>query len=172
MVRLLFVLFFLPLPLFADDLPQIRKDYYAAVNSLAEAEKLYKSLKDRNSAEPVIMAYFGSTQALRAKHTFNPYKKITYLKSGLKVLNAAVDRSSQNLEIRFLRFTLEHYIPSFLGFSEHLDTDRKKIIELCKGKKFGSMDKSLLLNLLSFMKETKRCSPQEIAILSQAINNG
>ncbi len=156
----------------ANDLPQIRKDYYAAINNEKAAEKLYLNLKSRNSSEPIILAYLGSAQAIRARHAFNPYNKVTYLKIGLKTLETAVKSSTQNLEIRFLRFSLEHYIPSFLGFSKHLETDRAKIIELVKQKKFGAMDKPLLLNLLSFMKETKRCSKQEIATLDQAINNG
>ena len=157
---------------FANDLPQIRKDYYRAVNNEKAAETFYSGLKARKSTEPIILAYFGSAQAIRARHAINPYNKLTYLKSGLKTLETAVSSSPQDLEIRFLRFSLEHYIPSFLGFSKHLETDREKIVELAKQRKFGAMDKPLLVNLLTFMKETKRCSKQEIAILDQAINNG
>ncbi len=156
----------------ADNLTQIRKDYYNAVNNEKVAEKFYLDLRARNSSEPIILAYLGSAQAIRAKHAFNPYHKITYLKSGLNTLETAVKASPQNLEIRFLRFSLEQNVPSFLGYSKHLDTDRVKIVELVKHKKFGDMNKPLLVNLLSFMKETKRCSKQEIATLDQAINNG
>jgi hypothetical protein len=157
---------------FANDLPDIRKDYYNAINNEKAAEKLYLNLKARNSSEPIILAYLGSAQAIRARHSFNPYNKVTYLKSGLKTLETAVKSSPQDLEIRFLRFSLEHYIPSFLGYSKHLETDRAKIIELAKQRKFGAMDKPLLVNLFNFMKETGRCSKQEIATLDHAINNG
>ena len=172
MIRLLVVFLFIPTLLIADDLPQIRKEYYAAVNNEKAAEKFYQSIKKADLSKPVILAYYGSAEAIRAKHAFNPYKKIVYLKSGLKTLQSAVGKSPDNLEIRFLRFSLEHYLPSFLGYSKHLETDRKKIVELCKQKKFGSMDKPLLKNLLAFMKESKRCSPAEIATLEQAISNG
>jgi hypothetical protein len=163
---------FMSLNVQAKDLPQIRKDYYASVNSAKVADKFYEELKNKNSKDPIILAYLGSTMAVRAKHAINPYKKLSYLKSGSKTLNSAVASSPNNLEIRFLRFTLEHYIPGFLGYNEHLAEDRKKIIELCRSQRFGEMDKPLLTNLLSFMKETKRCSPQEIATLEQAIKNG
>ncbi|MBC7913719.1 MAG: hypothetical protein H7Y07_06310 [Pyrinomonadaceae bacterium] len=166
------LLLMLPSVLMADDLVQIRKQYYAALTNQKAADKLYKELKSKTVAQPIIMAYFGSVQALRAKHAFNPYNKVSYLKSGLKTLDASVSKSPENLEIRYLRFTLEYYIPSFLGYSKHLETDRKKIIELSKQKKFGAMDKPLLQSLLGFMKETKQCSLQEIASLDQAINNG
>lgn len=156
----------------ANDLPQIRKEYYAAVNDEKAAEKFYKKLKAINSSEPIMMAYLGIAQAVRARHAINPYNKLSYLKGGMRALNAAVNKSQNNLEIRFLRFTLEHHIPKFLGYSQHLEIDRKKIVELSRQKKFGTMDKPLLSNLLKFMKQAKRCSPQEIAILDQAINDG
>ncbi|MEJ6980628.1 hypothetical protein WG906_09225 [Pedobacter sp. P351] len=172
MVRLLFIMLFASATLNASDLPQIRKDYYSAVNDEKAADRFYQSLKSQNSSEPIVMAYFGSAQAIRARHAFNPYNKISYLKSGLKTLEAAVSKSPDNLEIRFLRFSLEHYIPAFLGYSKHLEADKRKIIELAKQKKFGAMDKPLLLNLVGFMKETKRCSPLEIATLEQVIAHG
>jgi hypothetical protein len=158
--------------IYANELPQIRKDFYLAIKNGTASEKFYNGLKAKKSSDPTIMAYFGTSQAIRAKHAFNPYNKITYLKSGIKTLEKAVGKSPENLEIRFLRFSLEHYIPSFLGFSKHLETDRKKIVELARQKKFGSMDMPLLLNLVNFMKETKRCSPAEIVILEQVVANG
>lgn len=172
MARLVFILFLIPFSLSANDLPQIRKEYYAAVNDGKAADRFYTKLKSRASSEPIMIAYLGIAQAVKARHAINPYNKLTYLKSGMKTLNSAVAKSPDDLEIRFLRFTLEHHIPSFLGYSQHLDDDRKSIVKLSKQKKFGEMDKALLQNLLGFMKETKRCSPQEIAILDQAINNG
>jgi len=170
LILLLIVLF--PMTIYANELPQIRKDFYLAIKNGTASEKFYNRLKAKKSSDPTIMAYFGTSQAIRAKHAFNPYNKITYLKSGIKTLEKAVGKSPENLEIRFLRFSLEHYIPSFLGFSKHLETDRKKIVELARQKKFGSMDMPLLLNLVNFMKETKRCSPAEIVILEQVVANG
>ena len=170
LILLLIVLF--PITMYANELPQIRKDFYLAIKNGAASEKFYNRLKEKKSSDPTIMAYFGTSQAIRAKHAFNPYNKITYLKSGIKTLETAISKSPENLEIRFLRFSLEHYIPSFLGFSKHLETDRKKIVELAMQKKFGSMDMPLLLNLVNFMKETKRCSPAEIVILEQVVANG
>ena len=162
----------LPIMLLGDELPEIRKDYILAVKNEKAADRLYQSLKDKDLSAPIILAYFGSAQAIRARHAFNPYNKIAFLKSGLTTLEKAVSKSPDNLEIRYLRFSLEHYIPAFLGFSKHLEEDKRMIINLTKQKKFGLMDKALLLNLRNFMKETKRCSKQEIATLDQAIENG
>lgn len=172
MIKLILLTIFIPSMLFADELAELRKDYFASINNENAAEKFYNNLKKKSPTDPLVMAYYGSAQALRAKHAFNPYNKISYLKSGLKTLEAAVNKSPDNLEIRFLRFSLEHYIPAFLGYSKHLETDKKKIIYLIQLKKFDPKDKELLNNLLKFMKETKRCSAEEIAILDNIIANG
>lgn len=172
MIKLILLTILIPSMLFADELAELRKDYFASINNENAAEKFYNNLKKKSPTDPLVMAYYGSAQALRAKHAFNPYNKISYLKSGLKTLEAAVNKSPDNLEIRFLRFSLEHYIPAFLGYSKHLETDKKKIIYLIQLKKFDPKDKELLNNLLKFMKETKRCSAEEIAILDNIIANG
>src|SRR5688500_18402559 len=107
LILLLIVLF--PMTIYANELPQIRKDFYLAIKNGTASGKFYNRLKAKISSDPTIMAYFGTSQAIRAKHAFNPYNKITYLKSGIKTLEKAVGKSPENLEIRFLRFSLEHY---------------------------------------------------------------
>jgi len=161
-----------PSVLFAYDLKQMRLEFDQAVNDADAADAFYKKLKAEDKSDPIVLAYFGSAEAVRAKHAWSPYHKISYLKSGLKNLGNAIDKSPSNLEIRFLRFSLEHYIPSFLGYSKHLDIDRKRIIDLIQKKQTDSIDKPLLNNIIAFMKESNRCTAAEIAILDKAIKNG
>lgn len=150
------------------DIKQVRLDYYEAVNSENAAAEFYDKLKKSDLSEPLLLAYYGAAEAVKAKHAWNPYNKIAYLKRGMKNLETAVSKSRDNLEIRFLRFSLEHYIPGFLGFNKHLEEDRKKIVELIQRKQTGLVDKTLLSNIISFMKESKRCTAAEIAILNRA----
>lgn len=151
------------------DLPQIRKDYYAAVNSEKAADKFHQRLKNMGSDKPVIQAYYGSSQAIRARHAINPYNKMKFLSDGLKTLQLAVNNDPENLEIRFLRFSLQHYVPSFLGMSKELTMDKAKIVSLFKQKMFGTLDETMLKGIVSFMKESKRCSVSEIAVLDRSI---
>ncbi|WP_207428152.1 hypothetical protein [Pedobacter sp. SYSU D00535] len=153
-------------------LKQVRQQYYQAVTSEEVADRLHSELKQQKLTDPVLLAYFGATQSVRAKHAINPYNKVSFLKSGLRTLQTAVSRSPENLEIRFLRFSLEHYLPSFLGMSKNLTADRKKMVDLIKRREFGAIDATLLKNIISFMKETKRCTAEELAVLNRAISNG
>lgn len=170
MIRLLIVfLLVLPGEIFGYDIRQIHLEYFAAVNNQAKAEQFYLKLKKLKPADPLLQAYYGSAQAVRARYALNPYNKITYLKGGLRTLNSSVVKSPANLEIRFLRFSLQHYIPPFLGMNKHLNEDKKQIIELVRKKQYGLLDSHLLKNIVSFMKESKRCSAAEIAVLNKAV---
>jgi hypothetical protein len=153
----------------AYDLQGIRLDFYKAVNDAGVANSLYKKLNAIEKKDALLLAYLGSTEAVKAKHAWNPYNKMSLLKAGSKKLEQAVSEVPNSLEIRFLRFSLEHYLPSFLGSSKHLAEDRKQIVKLVEAEKFGSVDKDLLKNIISFMKETKRCSSAELAILNKAL---
>ncbi len=173
MIRILFTLLLLvPSIIYASDIKQVRKEFYAAVKDKEAAEEFYKKLKGQNLSDPILIAYYGSAQAIMAKHAWNPYRKISYLKSGLGDLKTAVARSPDCLEIRFLRFSVEHYLPSVLGFSVNLDEDRKKIIELIEKDNFGTADSTLIKNIITFLKKTNRFNDHEIAVLDEGLKNG
>ncbi len=152
----------------SQNLESIRKSYYNATTDGKEAAKLYTILDRLNSSDAVMMAYYGSAQALKAKYSWNPYIKLSYLVEGQKTLKQAVIKSPDNLEIRFLRFCLEHYIPAFLGMSNNLESDRRKIVQLIKRNQYGSIDEALLKDLFSFLKRTNRCTPEELRVLAKA----
>ena len=169
---LILISFFLVTLSNAQSLSTVRKEYYEAINSSKATNRLHDKLKKAPSNDPLFMAYLGSTQALKARFSWNPYNKLSYLSEGLKTLGEAVRKSPRNLEIRFLRFSLVHYLPSFLGYKNTLHADKKIIIELIHNKQFGAVDTALLKNIIEFMKETKHCTKDEIAILDRAVNNG
>ncbi|TZF81884.1 hypothetical protein FW774_17730 [Pedobacter sp. BS3] len=166
MMRLLFVLVLCYHTAFTQDMKTLRNRYYEALQHATSADKLYDEMKGKTISDPLVMAYWGSVQALKARYSWNPYNKIKYLKQGLQTLQLAVNRDAGNLEIRFLRFTLEYYIPAFLGYSNELTTDRVKIVELLGKKRFGKLDKPLVMNIVQFMKDNGKCTPAELKVLN------
>jgi len=73
--------------------------------------------------------------------------------------------------MRFLRFSLAHYPPDFLGYSKRLEEDRKKLIALASQKQSVAkqIDKSILKNIVKFLIDSKRCTPAEISVLNKLI---
>lgn len=148
------------------DLRQLRQRYYAAVASSSVTEKLYAELKKQQRPSPVILAYVGSLEALKAKHALNPYYKIQYLKEADQTMRQAVKADPKNVEIRFLRYSYQYYVPEFLGYSEEKREDVAVIVAQLNAGNFKKQDKELVKNMLGFLEETKAVSVAELAKLN------
>jgi len=163
MIRILILLLLLQLKSFAlPPISELRERFYAAV----ESEKVTKSLYDELAIEkvkltPLYQGYFGAIEALIAKHSWNPYNKLEYLSKGMKSLETAIALDKDNLELRFLRFSIQHYIPVFLGQSKNLMEDRDKMVEQIKKGNFKEEDRVLVKNVTAFLIETKRCTKEQ-----------
>lgn len=148
------------------DLRQLRQRYYAAVQSAAVTDKLYAELKKQAKPSPVILAYVGSLEALKAKHAYNPYYKIQYLKAADQTMRKAVKADPENIEIRFLRYSYQYYVPEFLGYSEDKSEDVAVIVAQLMAGNYRKQDKELVKNMVGFLEETKAVSVTELAKLN------
>jgi len=144
------------------DIRQLRQRYYAAVQSSTVTDKLYAELKKQQKPSPVILAYVGSLEALRAKHALNPYYKIQYLKEADQTMRKAVKADPNNIEIRFLRYSYQYYVPEFLGYSEEKGEDVAVIVAQIYARNYRSQDIALVKNMIGFLAETKAVSVSEI----------
>lgn len=105
-----------------------REYYLKASESKEYAEKL-KTFTQSKFNFPLLKAYNGVALAILAKHSWNPYTKLENVKSGLKNINEAVSSQNSDIEIRFLRFSVEENIPSVVPFTSHIDEDKKFILK-------------------------------------------
>jgi len=163
--------FLLPFTLKANNMDQVRRDYIAAIESSEKANKLCAQLEKIKNPSSLEMAYLGSVQAIMAKHTWNPVNKMSYLGKGFDMINNAVTKDPNNLEVRFLRFSLQYYVPSFLGYSKNLMTDKNKIVNIIKTTEPVNLDieKKILKDMIGFMVDSKKCTPQEIEVLKRVL---
>lgn len=152
-----------------DEIRNIKVAVHRAIESSAVTDSLYLALKSESNQSPLMVAYIGTLEALKAKHSWNPYNKIKFVSLSQKTMKKAVERDPNNLEIRFMRFTIQHYTPSFLGFSKDLDEDRKAIVRQFKNRKFGLADAPLIRNIAAFMIESDRCLKEELPVFKKYI---
>ena len=145
----------------------LKTDLIKAVENSRLTDSIYQKLTKFPHKTALVTGYCGTLEALKAKHSWNPYNKIKYVKISLKTMKKAIEMDKENLEIRFMRFSIEHFTPSFLGFSKDLPVDRKEIIKHYQNRNFGVADEELIKNVARFMIESKRCSPEEIKILKK-----
>ena len=173
-LRFLFILLFVSAQfckaqLSTKEIAVLKHELVKAVENSKLTDSLSKKLNALPHKTALITGYSGTLEALKAKHSWNPYNKIKYLKRSLKTMQTAINMDKENMEIRFMRFSIEHFTPSFLGFSKDLDVDRKEIVKHYQNNNFGLADDALIKNVAKFMIDSKRCTAAEIKILKKYI---
>ncbi|RYE22109.1 MAG: hypothetical protein EOP42_24895 [Sphingobacteriaceae bacterium] len=153
------------------DISKLRKEMLRAISSPRVTDSLYNNLQNINKKPPLVTAYFGALEALKAKNSWNPYNKIKYLNLSGKTVQQAVNASPDDMEIRFVRFSIQSNLPHFLGLAKDLDADKNQILHQLKQKNYGSADTLFVQNIIKFMIDSKQCSPQETAFLHQQIKS-
>lgn len=111
----------------ATELETIRANYTIAVEDKKTCEAMIDKLEN-NASQPIHRAYLGGFQTIWATHVFNPITKLSTFNKGKKNIDQAVAADSANVEIRFIRFSVQKNCPSFLGYNDHLEKDKAYII--------------------------------------------
>ncbi len=140
------------------DIHTLRREYLQAVENEDKTDELLAILSRENSQEPLLIGYRAALEALKAKHAFNPYNKMSYLKKAQKTFEQAIKLSPEDVEVRFLRFSVQHYLPAFLGASKNLEEDK---IAILKNIQHPDLDKDVRTTVARFMIESKRCNAVE-----------
>ena len=154
----------------------IRETFYGAVESESLTEKLLAYLEGLSSnrvedLSPLLLGYYGATETLIAKHAFNPFRKLSKLNDGLEKIAKAIKQNPDNLEIRFLRFSILHYIPGFLGFSKEREEDLKSIYSLLLQKDYSQLEFTIQKGIIEFMLESKRLNQAQTRDLEKLLPN-
>ncbi|MDO1451037.1 hypothetical protein Q0590_32485 [Rhodocytophaga aerolata] len=149
------------------DIHTLRREYLQAVENEDKTNELLAVLTKENSQEPLRIGYKGALEALKAKHAFNPYNKLSYLKKAQQTFEQAISLSPEDVELRFLRFSVQHYLPSFLGASKNLEEDKLVIV---KNIAQPGLDKDVQATVARFLLETKRCTATEQQKLQAVLN--
>jgi hypothetical protein len=152
-IFLLFVCLFYTLLLHANGSIELaRKEFKKAAFNDKVNNEVYQVLVSSKVQDPLTQAYVAYYTALKARHVTSPYEKITYVRSFDKAIKKAVALAPDNFEIRFLRFSVQDKLPSYLGFSKELVVDKKIILQQIQSHKvdvpanFKKDMKAVLLN--------------------------
>lgn len=151
------------------DLHSIRKQLVTALDNKETTDSLYNSLAALKNRSALITGYMGTLEALKAKHVWNPFYKIKYLNDAENTFQGAVGKDPHNIEIRFMRFSIEHNLPKFLGYDKNLTADRLEMIKQIDNKNYSAADQRLVKVIILFLIDSKRCTPTETNNLHQQL---
>lgn len=106
----------------------LRDLFYEASEDDGASDELFDKMQSVNSNSPAIKIGFkGMSYLLEAKHSYNPYTKLTYFYEGKALLEKAIQKSPSNIELRFFRYIIQGNTPSFLGYNSNLKVDMNLI---------------------------------------------
>ncbi|MEX2590707.1 MAG: hypothetical protein WD334_10935 [Chitinophagales bacterium] len=127
-------LLFLLLPLFGSAIsqPASKEDVLMTCRTLISkafkhesiADSLYQKLEGENGAHNLLYGYRGAIEMSFGKHHSNLIKKGRYFSSGKEILETAISKDPNNIELIFLRYTIQYNVPGFLGYKSNLEEDR------------------------------------------------
>ncbi len=153
-----------------DPVTEIRSELFFKEFDEVQTRLFYEKVGKISQKTPIIKAYEGVAEALLAKIVWNPFTKINYLRTSRDKLREAIVNSPSNIEIRFLRFSTQYYLPSILGFSDNLQEDKEAIMNNLEFLNHNELEDELLQFIIQFMDESNLCSSQEIITLQNKLS--
>ena len=105
------------------------KLYKQATSNEESCENMLASLESYTEINnPLYAGYKASAVILKAKYAISPANKLSYFSKGTKLLDKCILADKSNLELRFLRLSVQLKSPSFLGYNENIKEDKYFII--------------------------------------------
>ena len=147
----------------------LRRQVMLAINSSKTTDSLYNILVAMPNKSPLITGYTGTLQALKAKHHWNPYYKVKYVKDAQKIFAKAVAAEPHNMEIRFLRFSVDYKLPKLLGYNKNMTADKNEIITQLTKKNYTVDDKDLVITIINFLLEADMHTAAENTFLTKQL---
>jgi hypothetical protein len=144
---------------------QLRQAYFQAIKNVEIAEKVLNQLAILPFKSNIQMAYEAAFEAFMAKKAWNPYQKLMHVDKAKRVFRKAIKLEENNLEFRFLRFSMNHHLPPFLQELSAIEEDQSQILRLYSESSFSDLDKGMLEKITHFLINTSRFEQEGVNML-------
>ena len=131
------------------DLDVVRANYNKLVSNKELCEKIIAELTETKNNSATHMAYLGGVQTIWANHVFSPISKLNTFKEGKKNIEQAIKKEPDNVELRFIRLSVQKNAPSFLGYKSNINEDT----EFIKENRHQIRSEILLKNIGTLLKD-------------------
>jgi hypothetical protein len=152
MKNLIVLFLFFHSAIFAGDiqLNDVRLLFQKAATDKAACKKLIADLNQYNETDSTTFAaYKACATMMMANHCFNPFSKLSYFNDGRFLLEKCITHQSENIEVRYLRFTIQSSSPDFLGYNKSIHMDKNFLLNhysTIKDQQLKNMIGSFLLS--------------------------
>jgi hypothetical protein len=111
------------------DLDEVRALYKEASESKQSVQVLMDKLNHVNEgSKAVLVAYKGASIALSAREMDKVKDKMSVFKEGKRYIEIAISKDSMNLEVRWIRLTVQENSPKAAKYKGELEVDKSFIL--------------------------------------------
>lgn len=108
---------------------EVRVLFHEAATKESSCKKLVSILQPFDETNNALYAGYKATATMMmAKYVFNPFTKLSNFYKGKSLLEKSISNDKNNLELRFLRFSIQTNIPSFLGYKSSIGYDKAMLV--------------------------------------------
>lgn len=101
---------------------EIRSNYPKALNDKQICNDMITILSKEN-LNTIEKGYYGAYLVIWANHIWNPMDKLSTFKKGKIVLENAIKEDPKNVELRFLRLSIQSNVPKILNYDQNIMSD-------------------------------------------------
>ena len=125
------ILFAITLSVFQSyNLTDIRKMYVESSDSKVNATKFYDFMNKYSKNDETILAYKGTSIALKTKNNSALKQKKEGFIKGVSILEGVIKANPNNVEARLIRLSIQENTPKLLKYKENIEADKKQILLL------------------------------------------
>ena len=133
-------------------LDEVRQLYLQAAKHEKQCRQLSSiTIPEKSEHISAMRGYKAAATMMMANYVFNPISKISYFRKGRSMLESAILADVKNVELRFLRFTIQTNAPSFLGYDSNIEADQSYLTRSLPGLK----DRTLKTMITDYLKDRK-----------------
>ena len=161
------IIFFISITtfLFKLDVSLVRKEYKEAVQSKTKTLVLYNKLQKVSKKDnKALVAYKGAVTTLAARQQKAIKDKKAFFKKGVALVEYAIQSEPNNIEIRFVRLSIQQNTPKFLRYNKQQKEDKKFILKHLKNVKSTTLKEYIS----SYILQSKHFTATEKSVISQS----
>jgi hypothetical protein len=132
--------------------PEVRCLFQKAATGENACRTLVRMLAPYNETNnPLLGGYKACGTMMMAKYVLNPFTKLSYFLKGRSILEKCIAADAENIELRFLRYTIQKKAPFFLNYRSSVNEDKRIIT----GTVAGIKDTGLKKMIIDFLRSDK-----------------
>lgn len=145
-----------------SNLTSIRVAFEQASLNEGNNQKLLQLANENLIESPVFIGYKAAATMIMAKFTLNPFSKLQYFNNGKDLLEKAIQEHPAEIELIFIRYTIQCNTPAMLNYSFAIQSDKQLLLSSLPTLK----DQDLKQHISRYLKTSPYLTPSERAQLN------